>query len=618
MAGHLFIACGDIADLHADVVAYSTSNYLNGGGHLHASFVRSIPGFKDALKDVCREAGVPCEVGQAFWRRLAGPGDATRPRGIVIVAAAGAGQHGAGDAERDRRARLAVRSAVAAAGEGLRHDFPDVKRPLVVLPAFRLGRGGDRRRMLRSARVQVEEARDALARHDGIDLAFTAYTEDVHRVFLQARREILGPPPCPLEDPERVKLVESHLVPAIRHQRGVLFLGAGLSQGGGLDSWAPLIRRLAEELDYRVPDCFDLDLSLQLAQWYAEEYGREKLTELVRQMYGGLTEPAARPEVHPTLAHYLLLALPLRLIVTTNYDCLIERALRGLRRDPQVVVEGSHVVQVGQGERPCVVKFHGDAESGRHIVLSERDYDTFFETHPVLSMLLEGLLLNHTFLFAGYRLRDPNFRQIYGRVARLLADADRHAFALDVGPANRYAIRSWQEQHLHLLPMPGADEPERIRASTLFLDWLADRVVAGDSEGVPAEEHATVTSLPPALFLLESVRISGPLEGLRRTLIDEVGRQVEEAYGRRECSADEARTLMTVLECLTRLGWRPHGRDRALWQLWEWLAEAIDHPAERARLLRAALRYTNDLQQAERIRGLLKDHAAASEEEGAG
>jgi hypothetical protein len=469
--------------------------------------------------------------------------------------------------------------------------------------------------MLRSARVQVEEARDALARHGELDLAFAAYTEEVYRVFLQARREVLGPPRCPLEDPARVELVESRLVPALRQQRGVLFLGAGLSQGAGLDSWAPLIRRLAERLDYKVGEHFDLDLSLQLAQWYTQEYGRDKLTEQVRQLYGGLNDPCNRPEVRPTLTHYLLLALPLRIVVTTNYDCLIERALRGLRRDPQVVVEGSHVVQVGGGERPCVVKFHGDAESGRNIVLSEHDYDTFFEAHPVLSMLLEGLLLNHTFLFAGYRLRDPNFRQIYGRVARLLADADRHAFAIDVGVANRHAIRSGQEQHLHLLPMPGADEAERIRASNVFLDWLADRVVAGESVSVPAEEEATVTALPPALFLLENVRFSGPLEPLRRALID-VGRQVEEAYDRRDCSADEARALAVVLECLTRLGWRPQGRGLGLWELWQWLAGALDNPPERVRLLRAALRLTNDVRQADQVRRLLDAEAAAAEDGG--
>jgi O-acetyl-ADP-ribose deacetylase (regulator of RNase III) len=616
MAGHLFIACGDITDLYADAIAYSTSTDLDGGGHLHASFARAVPDFQAVLDDVRREAAGQCEVGQAFWRRLAGPGREVRPRGLVVVAAAGGGRAGTNESERDRRSRLSVRNAVAAAAEGLRRDFPDVKRPLVTLPAFRLGRGGDRRRMLRSARVQVEEARDALARHGDLDVAFVTYTEDVYRVFLQARRELLGPPRCPLEDPERVELVESRLVPALRQQRGVLFLGAGLSQGGGLDSWAPLTRRLADKLDYRLGDNFDLDLSLQLAQWYADEFGRDRLTGLMRQLYGGLAEPRGRPEVRPTLSHYLLLALPLRLVVTTNYDCLIERALRGLRRDPRVVVEGSHVVQVGVGERPCVVKFHGDAESGRHIVLSESDYDTFFETHPVLSMLLEGLLLNHTFLFAGYRLRDPNFRQIYGRVARLLADADRHAFALDVGPANRHAIRSWRQQHLHLLPMPGGDEAERVRASGLFLDWLADQVVAGDAAGVPAEEQSTVTTLPPALFLLESVRISGPLEPLRRTLLDDVGRQVEEAYERGRCSADEARTLAAVLECLTRLGWRPQGRGLALWQLWQWLAANADQLAERMRLLRAALRHTNDLKQAEHVRRLLDAETAAADEGG--
>lgn len=608
MPSHLFLFPGDLTDLRADAVAYSTSTRLDRSGHLHHAFGRMIPGFDKALAAARREAGDEPDIGKAYWQRLpAGPDGDVRPRGIVVVPAAGAIQTGDED-ERDERARLAVRSAVTAAVAGLQRDFPDLKQWFIALPAFRHGRGGDRRRVLRSALVQIEEAVAALHKWPQLDLAFVPYTEDSYKVFVQARREVLGPPACPLENAEQVKLVEERLVPALREQRGVLFAGAGLSRGAGLDGWHGLINRLAAALKYKVPEAFDLDLSLQLAQWYAEEQGRDRLTAILQELYGGLDSATTRPAIRPTLAHYLLLALPLRLVVTTNYDCLLERALRGLRRDPQVIVEGGHVVRVGQPDHLGVVKFHGDAESGRNLTLTEADYDTFFEKHPVLTLLLEGLLLNHTFLFAGYRLRDPNFRMIYGRVSRMLAGADRHAFAIHVEAPNAYAERSWAAQRLHLLQMPGEDDNERVRQSGAFLDWLLDRVIVGDGPGLPAGDEP-VASLPPGLFLLENVRVSGPLEKLRRALLEQVGQQVEDAYQRGRCGPDEARTLAQVLECLTKLGWRPASRGTELYELWEWLATAVDNAAEARRLLRVALRHTVNLDQAERIRAAIGKRA---------
>ena len=76
-----------------------------------------------------------------------------------------------------------------------------------------------------------------------------------------------------------------------------------------------------------------------------------------------------------------------------------------------------------------VVKLHGDASQAEGIVLCRDDYDEFFDRRPAMALLLEGLLLNQTFFFVGYGLRDPNFRQVYSRIVRMLRDARKPAFA---------------------------------------------------------------------------------------------------------------------------------------------------------------------------------------------
>ena len=54
------------------------------------------------------------------------------------------------------------------------------------------------------------------------------------------------------------------------------------------------------------------------------------------------------------------MSLPVRHVITTNYDDLLERALSALKRHPVVVVKQEDVARIGEGGT-YVVKLHGDA-----------------------------------------------------------------------------------------------------------------------------------------------------------------------------------------------------------------------------------------------------------------
>jgi hypothetical protein len=214
-----------------------------------------------------------------------------------------------------------------------------------------------------------------------------------------------------------------------------------------------------------------------------------------------------------------------------------------------------------------------------------------------MALLLEGLLLNQTFLFAGYGLKDPNFRQVYSRIADMLQGAKREAFALTVEAGSETSpllTQQWRRKGLHLLAMPGDEPAARVQASVRFLDWLADQVTLQGHD----------------LFLARDVPAPKPLEALRNHLIEDVGRSVEESCGR-PAGADDVRHLTEVLAFLTDHGWRPGPGSRyALWQLWEKLADGIQDASARRRMLITALRYTERFDDAERIR----KHLAAIEE----
>lgn len=105
-----------------------------------------------------------------------------------------------------------------------------------------------------------------------------------------------------------------------------------------------------------------------------------------------------------------------------------------------------------------MLKIHGDISTPHDIVLTKTDYDNYFQKRPAVSTLLKGnahdhnffntqkgLLLNRTFLFVGYSLRDLNLQIILNEVSSLLKDAKRPAYAV-VFEATQAEIQHWKDQ----------------------------------------------------------------------------------------------------------------------------------------------------------------------------
>lgn len=373
------------------------------------------------------------------------------------------------------------------------------KRLLIVLPTLLMGQGGEGRHGVESAQAQIEAVYDALALPElaNVDAAFVTYTPALYHVYLEARKRVreLRPHLQPADIPPHLR----ELAEQVRRGECVFFVGAGLSRGAGLPDWGELVREMAEKL--AVPDevlkaqSQDADYYLDLAELFQLERGRADLVRMVQANYG-----SDHTNATPTLAHYLLMGLPVRHVITTNYDRLLEQTLTALRRHPQTVVRQEEVARTGSRDGVHVVKFHGDADrivlpkvdgsaapdacenstpasvpSARatnpedDIILTRSDYEAFFENRPVMAALLQGLLLNRTFFFVGYSLRDPNFRQIYSQVARMLKAAKRPAYATSFNSNSAYLTKKGLEnQQLFLIEVPGGGEEQ----NACFLKWL--------------------------------------------------------------------------------------------------------------------------------------------------
>jgi hypothetical protein len=241
----------------------------------------------------------------------------------------------------------------------------------------------------------------------------------------------------------------------IKSGQSVLFLGAGVHA-------AP-----PENSVYKYPEEQRLPLGSQLSELLAATCGFEQALpyESVRDLqrvslYVETTNGLGRSALvgflrtqlttkrKPSPALTMLAELPFRIIVTTNYDHLLESALRNCDKDPLVFVYSPDsneptpdTLEDPTPERPLVFKMHGDLDAASSIVITDEDYITFAQRmsdkdalHPVPQSIRVRMKQWPT-LFIGYSLRDYNLRLLF-RTLRWRIDLANFppAFSVDQYP----------------------------------------------------------------------------------------------------------------------------------------------------------------------------------------
>ena len=217
---------------------------------------------------------------------------------------------------------------------------------------------------------------------------------------------------------------------AIQNGTAAIFAGAGFSKSAGFVDWATLLKDIAEEID--------LDSSKEtgnlpaLAQYYENEKGnRNRLSELIRNEFCDIKEP---DENHLLLSH-----LPIHTYWTTNYDHLIEDCLRREKKKVDVkVTEGNMSISM-YGADAVVYKMHGDVDLADKTILTQREYETYGERHPLMLNALTRDFQSNTFLFLGFSFTDSNLNHI---VSQLKTIAERN----DGGVKTHYCIMRKPQQ----------------------------------------------------------------------------------------------------------------------------------------------------------------------------
>ena len=87
----------------------------------------------------------------------------------------------------------------------------------------------------------------------------------------------------------------------------------------------------------------------------------------------------------------------------------------------------------------------GSVERPKSLVLTEDDYEAFFEDQTSISVVLQGYLARKTILFVGYDLADPYFKRLYQKVMASLDGYARRSYAFGGALAPR--VTRWCLRH---------------------------------------------------------------------------------------------------------------------------------------------------------------------------
>lgn len=196
--------------------------------------------------------------------------------------------------------------------------------------------------------------------------------------------------------------IPEELIGLIKEGKVIGYIGAGLSQGAGLEGWGGLLRKFAEYCSRDVQDTI-ANLGeksfLSMARYIEQRLDQGKKVKAIDEIFYG------RRNVMPTEAHMELFNLPLKGIVTTNFDQLLEIAYTlKFKRMPRVLTWKNDSEMNFIMQNHCkdffILKSHGSIENQDSLIFSTDKYVQLAGYRPY-QRFISYLKQSYSFLFVG-------------------------------------------------------------------------------------------------------------------------------------------------------------------------------------------------------------------------
>ncbi|MEQ8552133.1 MAG: SIR2 family protein [Cyclobacteriaceae bacterium] len=215
------------------------------------------------------------------------------------------------------------------------------------------------------------------------------------------------------------KDIPNELFDNFKKKSAALFVGAGLSIGSGLPSWEGLMEELigvCRKVDYISKDKVEEYESLKDDPTKFLFLAEDLKVELGKNFSLYFEDRFVNANPQPTKNHELIAAMDLSIVLTINYDDLLEKAfnkVRGVYPNSFIYSESKNAANNYWKEKFFILKAHGDAKKDvETLILSQRDYRVLLYREPGYRSLLQSIFTTKSIVFLGVSFSDPEFNQL--------------------------------------------------------------------------------------------------------------------------------------------------------------------------------------------------------------
>lgn len=201
------------------------------------------------------------------------------------------------------------------------------------------------------------------------------------------------------------------LVADIANRKVVVFIGAGASKwakphsGNNFKDWSTFLDHAAKSTPPRIR-------RLVKERLEAKDYliASELLKSSLADRWSGVLAAEFQQAADISRLHRAIISLGQRIVVTTNFDKLIENAWYDEKasRYPRVISKiDQQAFKLFRDEESYLIKIHGSIDEPENIVFDKTSFQRSAFSNQFYQDLISTLLLTHTFLFIGFSMDDP-------------------------------------------------------------------------------------------------------------------------------------------------------------------------------------------------------------------
>jgi tetratricopeptide (TPR) repeat protein len=237
------------------------------------------------------------------------------------------------------------------------------------------------------------------------------------------------------------------LVDRLRSGRCVLCAGAGLRALAGMPNWTGVLERLVERLARAGEPQSRVDELSQLIRqgrlflvggYVARRLGTVGWAAAMREV---LASPDALPAPLVRLGE-----LPLRLVVTTAADDLLERAFARDGVQPQVLTLGDGRDLRREARSRLVLKVMGDLGRPETLCWSAGDFERALAASPTHQSFGQEIVASRSLLFVGFDPEDRDFQHLFTRLF-VQAEAPAHEHFMHLPGAGAIVAEEYYERY---------------------------------------------------------------------------------------------------------------------------------------------------------------------------